>query len=164
MQRMKIGLISDTHDHVPMIERAAELFDREGVQLVFHAGDYVAPFSLGPLLNLSCPFKGVFGNNDGDRLLLQKISEGRISGDCLVEEVRGHKILVGHHFETLDALISSKQFSLIVYGHSHVPGVRKEGGTIAVNPGECCGWLYGKSTVAIVDLDRQEAEIITLGP
>ncbi|RLB07482.1 MAG: YfcE family phosphodiesterase, partial [Deltaproteobacteria bacterium] len=46
---MKIGLMADSHDHVPMIERACDLFNAEGVQMVIHAGDYIAPFSLRPL-------------------------------------------------------------------------------------------------------------------
>jgi predicted phosphodiesterase len=31
-----------------------------------------------------------------------------------------------------------------------------------VNPGEVCGYLTGKSTIALLDTDRREAEIIEL--
>jgi len=31
-----------------------------------------------------------------------------------------------------------------------------------VNPGEVCGYLSGKSTIALFDTDRREAEIIEL--
>jgi predicted phosphodiesterase len=33
---------------------------------------------------------------------------------------------------------------------------------MCVNPGEVCGYLSGKRTVAIVDLDRMEAEIVEI--
>jgi predicted phosphodiesterase len=34
--------------------------------------------------------------------------------------------------------------------------------TLIVNPGEVGTWLYGKSTAAIVDLNKMEAEIVEL--
>ena len=43
---MKIGVLSDTHDHIPKIKRAVEIFNEEKVDLVLHSGDIVAPFSL----------------------------------------------------------------------------------------------------------------------
>jgi len=33
---------------------------------------------------------------------------------------------------------------------------------IIFNPGEASGWLYGKPTIGIVDLDSMEAELINL--
>jgi predicted phosphodiesterase len=31
-----------------------------------------------------------------------------------------------------------------------------------INPGECGGWLKGRSTVAILDTEKMQAEIIDL--
>ena len=159
---MKLGLISDTHDNVPMIKRAVEVFQEETVDRVLHAGDYVAPFAVKPFLSLGCDFKGVWGNNDGDKIGLDRMAQGKITGSPSVE-VYGHKkILLGHFFETLEALIASQEFFLIVYGHTHQADVRKEGATLVVNPGECGGWLYGRSTIALVDLENQTAKIVDL--
>jgi putative phosphoesterase len=156
---MRIGLISDTHDNVPLVERAVSLFNRERVDLVLHAGDYVSPFSIKPLLALECEMLGVWGNNDGDRIALYETARGRIFPSPRVEIYDGRKILLGHHFETLNALVASQEFFLILYGHTHKPEVRKVGKTLVVNPGECGGWLDGRPTVAVADLDRQSAEI-----
>jgi predicted phosphodiesterase len=41
---MRIGIISDTHDNMPLIKRACELFNAREVQMVLHCGDYCAPF------------------------------------------------------------------------------------------------------------------------
>ena len=160
---MKLGIISDTHDNVPVIKKAVEYFNSSGVELVIHAGDYVSPFSFKPLLELNSNLVGVWGNNDGDRLALSRISEGRIKDNFLVMERRGATILVGHYFEALEALVKSQVYDLIVYGHTHEAEIRKVGKTLVVNPGECGGWLYGKSTVAMVDLDSKEAQLISLG-
>lgn len=156
---MKIGLISDTHDHVPMIERAVRLFNKEAVDLVLHAGDYVSPFSLKPFLSLECDMRGVWGNNDGDKMALNAIAQGRIVPSPLIETIAGQKILLAHELETLDALVASRAFRMIVYGHTHQAVVRKEGGTLVVNPGECGGWVSGNHTVALVDLENETAEI-----
>jgi len=159
---MKLGLIADTHDNVPMIKKAVEILNKAEVDLVLHAGDYVAPFSVKPFFSLECDFLGVWGNNDGDKIALQKMAQGKIENSPLVESYGEKKILLGHYFETLEALISSQEFYLIIYGHTHRPEIRKQGQTLIVNPGECGGWLEGKSTVAVADLENQTAEIIEL--
>ena len=159
---MKIGIISDTHDNVPMIKKAVEYFNGEAVDLVVHAGDYVAPFSFRPLLDLNCELLGVWGNNDGDKLALSQISQGKIIGVFVVKEYEKKTILVGHYFETLDALVASQKYSLIVYGHTHKPDIRKIGDTLIVNPGECGGWLYGRHSIAVADLESLEAQVVSL--
>ena len=73
---MKIGIISDTHDNLPQIRKAVKVFNREKVDLVFHAGDFVSPFTALEFKNLNSPLYGVFGNNDGDKLYLKEIFKG----------------------------------------------------------------------------------------
>ena len=159
---MKLGIISDTHDNVPLVEKAVRVFNRENTDLVLHAGDYVSPFSLKPFFSLNCDFLGVWGNNDGDRIALDIAAQGKIFNSSRIETLDEREILLGHYFETLDALILSQQFFLIVYGHTHRPEIRRQGRTLVVNPGECSGWLYGRSTVALVDMEKQIANIIEL--
>ena len=54
------------------------------------------------------------------------------------------------------------QYNLIVYGHTHKAEIRREAGTLLINPGECGGWLSGRSTVVWVDLDKMKAQIVAL--
>ena len=143
-------------------KKAVEVFNEEKIDLVLHAGDYVSPFSLKPFFSLKCNFLGVWGNNDGDKIALKKTGLERIVNSTWIESIDGKTILLGHYFETLEALIASRQFFLIVYGHTHKAEVRKEGITLVVNPGECGGWVNGKSTIAVVDLEKQTARIIEL--
>ena len=159
---MKVGIISDSHDNVENIVKAVEIFNSESVELVLHAGDYVAPFSVKPLFGLGCEFIGVFGNNDGDKIALQNTSKGKITTQFLEHSYEGKNILLGHYFETLDALVKSQEYHLIVYGHTHKPEIKRVGHCTVINPGECGGWLYGKATVAIADLRTGEAQIVPL--
>jgi len=38
--------------------------------------------------------------------------------------------------------------------------VQKKGKTLVINPGEVCGYLTGKSTIAILDTTKCDARII----
>jgi putative phosphoesterase len=159
---MRIGILSDTHDNMPQIRKACELFNARGVTMVLHCGDYCAPFSLNPFNEiLKSDYGGVFGNNDGEQRGLQRIAQGRIHPSPFEFEVGKWQVLVAHelaHPETA----AGKAYRLVAYGHTHLPEVKQQEATLLVNPGECGGWLYGSSTVAIADLDALEAEIIEL--
>jgi len=161
---MKIGIIADTHDNLPQIKKAVEIFNQEKVELVLHAGDFVSPFTCLEFKNLNCPLKGVFGNNDGDKIYLQEKFKG--IGELFPEPYQtnlNHKNLIMLHLEKLiDALAESQKYEVIIYGHTHRTDLRKIGKTIIVNPGECGGWLSGKSTIALLDLEKLEAKIINL--
>jgi hypothetical protein len=159
---MLIGILSDTHDNMGQIRKAVDLFNNRGVGHVIHAGDFGAPFTFRVLKDLNAGFTGIFGNNDGECLLLQKISKGRVFKQPHIFELDGKKVVVIHEHHIVNALAASGHFDLVVYGHTHEPDVRSVGKTLVVNPGEAGGWLYGKSTVAIVDLETLAAEIIDL--
>ncbi len=161
---MLVGLLSDTHDNIDRIKEAVEVFNQKGVSLVIHAGDYTSPFSLIPLLEgLKSEFVGIFGNNDGDRLLLNDRSGGRIKRQPCKFEHGGRRIVVMHEPDLVEELADSGHFDLVVYGHTHRAKVQKVRDTLIINPGEAGHWLYGKATVAVVDLETMDAEIINLG-
>lgn len=156
---MKLGILSDTHDNLPRIAGAVEFFNAFRVDFVIHAGDFVAPFTIGILTRLACDWAGVFGNNDGEREGLSRSSGGRIKSPPLRLTLAGTKITVVHDIAVIDP--SREDAALIVYGHSHKPGITADNGRMLVNPGECSGWLSGKSTVAVVDLPQLTAAIHT---
>jgi uncharacterized protein len=147
---MLIGAISDTHDNLPQIEKAVKTLNEQKVELVLHAGDYVAGFVIPKFKALNCKLIGVFGNNDGDHELLKKrFGE---TGNCTIRdrfanvEVEGYRIalLHGDEIELLNVLAYSGYFNAVVHGHSHFEGVKIMGKTLMVNPGEVCGYLTWK--------------------
>jgi len=151
-----------------MVEKAVKRLNEEKVSLVLHAGDYVAPFVIPLFKGLRSKLVGVFGNNDGDHELLKKrFSETQnceVRGRFALVDVEGFKIalLHGDESELLDALVSCDGFDAVVHGHLHEMGVRKKGSALIVNPGEVCGYLSGKSTIALLDTVKREARIIEL--
>ena len=161
---MKIGIISDTHDNLPQIRKAVKVFNREKVELVLHAGDFVSPFTSLEFKNLNCPLKGVFGNNDGDKLYLQEKFKGigELYPAPYNVNINSKNVIMLHKEKLIDALAESQKYDVIIYGHSHRTDLRKIGKTLIINPGECGGWLTGESTIALLDLETLEAKIINL--
>lgn len=161
---MKIGIISDTHDNLPLIEQAVKIFNAKEVELVLHAGDYVAPFVVEVFKKLRAKLVGVFGNNDGDKILLSKKFDElgfKIFNPPHELTVKNKTILLMHEPNLLDSIIKSNIYDIIIYGHTHSIDLRKNN-IIVLNPGEASGWLYGKPTIGIVDLDSMEVELINL--
>lgn len=160
---MIVGVLSDSHDNLPNIRKAVELFSKNGVEALIHAGDFCSPFTLAefkPLSEKGVKMHAVFGNNDGDRVLLV-----RRAGDfCTFADgstsvsLGGKKILVMHYPELADDLFRVGAYDLVIYGHNHK--ARVEGGEKKLlNPGTCSGYLAESATVALVNTNGMTVEI-----
>ena len=165
---MRIGILSDTHDCLEMVDAAVKQLNGERVDLVLHAGDYVSPFVIPRLANLQSPMIGVLGNNDGDlRLLAARFAEHdrrSLRGTFAAFTAGGMTIglLHGDDRELLQALIGHNTFDVVVHGHTHQTQVRTLCGTLVINPGEACGYLTGRPTVAVLDTGSRNVELLSL--
>ncbi len=168
---MKIAVMSDSHDHKTNILRAVKVINGRKIDALIHCGDYVSPFVKKWFEKLDDSIKknfyGVFGNNDGERLFLKKNLKGvcNIIGMEINKVIFGKKIFAAHmpSLKTVKALVKSNEYDIILFGHTHNIFKKKyENGVLALNPGELCGYLTGRSTFAIIDTETMEAEIIEL--
>lgn len=162
-----IGILSDTHDNLPLIDEAVKRLNRSGVGIVFHAGDYISPFTVTHFKPLQAKIIGVYGNNCAERKLLKELFRGigaDLRGFFAEVSVGGLKIglLHGHDEELLNAILTSCAYDVVVYGHTHQAKAQRIGRTLVINPGEVCGYLTGKSTMALLDLKTCEVEIVTI--
>ena len=71
-------------------------------------------------------------------------------------------IFLTHVPDNLESESMIKEYDLLIFGHTHNAEVKKIGGSVIVNPGEAGGWLYGKATIAIADLESLSVKIISL--
>jgi uncharacterized protein len=105
----------------------------------------------------------VFGNNDGERIGLANSFNG--IGNLLpgprTFSFQGKKFLLMHESGFLDEVIHAAAVDVIVYGHTHQLDVRS-GPPLVINPGEAGGWLTGKATAAVLDLETMAVEIVPL--
>jgi len=162
---MIIGIISDTHDNIYLIDEVVKQLNGRDVGLVLHAGDYVSPFTVSHFKPLKAKMIGVFGNNCAERGLLKSLFKE------IGAEVRGSFAEVpaddlktalyhGHEADLLNSLIDSGGYDVVVCGHTHKAETYKKGDTTVINPGEVCGYLTGKSTYALLDTQTIRVETV----
>jgi putative phosphoesterase len=163
---MKIGILSDTHDHLPNIAKAVDAFSRAGVGAVIHAGDFCSPFtipSFKPLADRGIKMYAVFGNNDGDRPLL--IQRGgtfcSFADGSRIVTLDGRTFAVMHYPDLADDLFRSQAYDVVVYGHNHKLRVEGEAKKV-LNPGTCAGYLADAATVALLETSDLSVEIVRL--
>lgn len=159
---MQVGLISDTHDRLDTLRAALDMFRQRGVRTLIHAGDIVAPFAARLLREYPGPVHVIFGNNDGERAGLRGVLP-QICDGPLQLDLDGCAVLVHHFLDwcTPDDLARAR---VVVTGHTHAAGIEEREGRLFINPGECCGWVTGRCTVAVLDTDGPRAELLEVQP
>jgi len=158
---MRLGVLSDSHDHLEYLRRAIQTLKERRVDGWIHLGDYVAPFSAELLKPLEGRKWFLFGNNDGERPGLIRVLGDLMSGPLEIR-LNNRSILLMHEPYLLEAARQSARYDLILYGHTHRVDYRREGGMVILNPGEVCGWVTGSPTCALVDLDPLRVEVLTV--
>jgi hypothetical protein len=152
-QTIRVGLISDTHGLV-RDEAVAAL---KGCQHILHAGDIDEPEVLVQLRKLA-PVTVVRGNNDRGAWA-QVIPVYDVVKFGLVS------VYLRHDESELDVDPRAAGFRVMMFGHSHKPGVETRDGVLFVNPGSA-GPRRFKLPIAVGELlisgDRVETRIITL--
>ncbi|MEN8158581.1 MAG: YfcE family phosphodiesterase [Myxococcota bacterium] len=157
---MRIGVVSDTHNHVRNVSRIVELFNVAGVDRVIHTGDITQARTLAIFGALEAPLVGVFGNNDVERAALEATAtelEMRIEEPPLSLQWSGRQILVVHDPHVLQEGVVATH-DVVLHGHTHRPVHERRAGALVFNPGECAGWLPGHNTVGLLELESLEVE------
>lgn len=154
---MRVGLIADTHDRLPTFAAALQRFRELSLTHILHAGDLVAPFAARLLAAYAGRTFVTYGNNDGERVGLGQVLP-QIQDGPLRVELAGRRILL-HHFREWCKPEDVDWAEVVVTGHTHVAGITHEHGRLFVNPGECCGWVHGRCTAAVLDLNTLNCEL-----
>jgi putative phosphoesterase len=134
---MRVGIVSDTHDNLDVVERAVELFESAGVDAVVHCGDIVAPFSAAPF-DGAWDFYAVRGNNDGEWALADVVDDfGTYLGEMGELELGGASVAVYHGTSgpIVDALVDCGRYDYVCHGHTHEFVHEDRDGTVRINPG-----------------------------
>lgn len=154
---MRVGVVADSHDRLPALRAVLERFEREKLDTIIHAGDFVAPFAAKLLAAYPGRVHAVYGNNDGERAGLARVLPTLQDGPLWLE-LAGRRILV-HHSIDWCASADVQRADVVISGHTHQVVCERDGERLILNPGECCGWLTGKCTAAILRLDTLTADI-----
>jgi hypothetical protein len=162
---MRLGLISDTHDHQGNVKRALQRLRAEGITTILHAGDVSSPQTLRLFADFDVWLAR--GNMDHDPGLRQVARElfgpGRLRTVHTVH-LNGSVIGLTHSSNTKAwrDLVTSQDYAYVVYGHSHRPEDERVGSTRVLNPGAVNRARWRAPTFAILDLATDEVTLVEL--
>ena len=163
----RIAIFTDSHDHLATLERALDLAEAAGAEVLLHCGDLCAPFMLNCMgERFRGPIHVVFGNNDGDGRLLQAVAakhpQVSLHGIYAELTIDGRTIAMIHYPEPARRIAASDAFDLVCYGHDHTQHLSAVGRTWLLNAGELMG-LRSKPTWATYDTRAHTVEVMEVG-
>lgn len=166
---MKIGVVSDSHDHKLLLRAAITDAVARGASSILHCGDIVAPSSLERLGHHEVDIHVIHGNNVGDgvgmaRLVADPSNRIRYHGQDAELELGGRRIFIVHYPHYARAMAATGDYDLVCCGHTHHANVEMQANlagreTPIVNPGTIAG-LGAAPTYAMVDLSTLKCEIV----
>jgi len=163
--KMRVGLISDTHDDIRALGAAVARFREAQVQTVLHAGDVTTASTLKLLHGFDVWLAR--GNMDHDPRLALTVAE-YFGAERLA---RVHTLnfdgvqmalMHGDSWQQLTSLIRAATYAYVIHGHTHVPRDETIGTTRIINPGTLASGRGKRATCAIVDLATGELQWIEL--
>jgi len=139
---MKIGILSDIHDHVWNL--AAALPALAGADILLCCGDLCSPFVIHQLgRGFPRPIHIVFGNNDAD---LYRISANArhyphitLHGEIFKADLDGRRVVMNHFDAIAREIARGGDWDLVAFGHNHTFEITPAGQGWLVNPGAIMG-------------------------
>ena len=166
---MKVCILSDSHDHIALLDAAVAQAKEDGAEAVLHCGDLVAPSTLHCLAKYDLPVHVIHGNNTGDLYTLARLANREGSnihyhGMDAGIELAGRMIFLVHYPHYARAMAVTGDWDLVCCGHSHKCLIEeldniKGGKTLLVNPGTIGGVGRAPATYILADLARLQFEI-----
>ena len=169
--RVKICIVSDSHDRAEALVQAVRSAKEKGAEAVIHCGDVIGAQTLRPVMAAELPMHVIHGNNVGDPMALVKLTNSsggllQYHGQDARIELGGRRIFVVHYPEYGHAMACTGDWDLVCCGHSHNAGVQqikniKGSTTWLVNPGTVAG-LAAPATWALGDLAAMRFEVFSI--
>jgi putative phosphoesterase len=169
---MKICVLSDSHDNIPLLNAAVSEAVKAGAEAILHCGDVVAPSTLHCLIQYNLPLHVIHGNNTGDLYTLARLANKEGSnihyhGMDAGIELAGKRIFLVHYPHYARAMAVTGDWDLVCCGHSHKFNQEeftnlKGGVTVLLNPGTVGGVGKAPASYALGDLDEMQFQMCEL--
>lgn len=166
---MKVCILSDSHDHIPLIDAAVADAKGAGAEAILHCGDVVAPSTLHCLEKYGLPVHVIHGNNTGDLYAMTRLAHKpggvvRFHGMDAGIDLAGRRIFIVHYPHYARAMAATGDWDLVCCGHSHKAEVETYpncagGSTTVVNPGTIGGVGKAPATWVLGDLEAMTFEV-----
>jgi len=166
---MKVCILSDSHDHIPLLDHAVEQALGLGAEAVLHCGDVVAPSTLNCLQKYGLPVHVIHGNNSGDLFAMSRLcnkpgSIFHFQGMDAGLELHGKRIFLVHYPHYARAMACTGDWDLVCCGHSHQVNIEKLQSCkgelcYMVNPGTVGGVGTAAATWVLGNLQNMQFEV-----
>ena len=163
---MKIGVISDTHNHQGNLTIALARCQSEGITTLVHCGDFTDTAVAWAVEGWRV--LAAFGNGDiASGEIRDVLKAGHPESDARLVYtglIDGKRIAIthGHLAGKTHELVRSGLYSYVFYGHSHEHQDETIGTTRLINPGALGGKRPEPRHFCILDLDTGILEFISL--
>jgi hypothetical protein len=164
---LKIGVLSDSHDHLQHLKKALQRLHEEKASLVIHCGDLTTPHTAEILSGFRVVF--VAGNCDREREriyeVLAMLNPQNFAGPLYTGVIEGVRIAAihGDDRKKLTELLYSASYDYIFTGHTHRAQERSVGPTRLINPGALTRSLDGYPSLYLLDLATRAGQFIQIG-
>lgn len=138
---VRLGVISDSHDHPEWLERWLALSKKRGYDAVFHLGDYHSD-ARWLERRLDVPMICVAGNCD----MLSKaprMARAMFEGHNLLA-VHGHLQDVKYGYDNLSYYAEENGVDIALFGHTHRAYAGYVGRVLLLNPGALMNGRYAE--------------------
>jgi len=158
---VRIGILSDTHNHLARTRAAISILQEQSVDVLVHCGDLASP-EVVDICSVA-PFYFVFGNHDADVTTALRDTANAEDVHCLnwggEFTVAGKRIAVVHGHLTMDLkpLLQSEP-DYLLSGHSHIAHDWRQGPTRRINPGAL--FRATEFTVAVLDVTADNVQFL----
>jgi hypothetical protein len=162
---MRIGIISDTHDHIAAVEDALDVLRAQDVHTLLHCGDVCSP----SVIHLLGGFDVWIAEGNMDRsarlkpAVTRMLGRGRLARlHQLALDGHGVGLLHGDDQRRLHELIGSGKLAYVFHGHTHRREDRQVGRTRVINPGALGGAGHQRRSFCTLELESGEIRFVEL--
>ncbi len=165
---MKIAVMSDSHDNLWNLRKAMRKIKEAGIKEVIHLGDLISPFMLEEVEDYAGTIHLIYGNNNGDHILLQKkiaALEGKVKFHGWLGELDRNDKKIGFIHDPLLAkkVAKSGDYHVVFFGHTHLWHEETVSNCLLLNPGEILGKKEAPG-FGIFDIESMAFEKVQIGP
>jgi putative phosphoesterase len=162
---MKLGILSDTHNHADNTRQALDILRERGADRLVHCGDLTTPDIVALFEGWQVDF--VFGNMDNKRASLEQAVDALPSasiGEVFEADLGGTRIAAyhGHDEDRLYGLIYQGGYDVVLHGHTHRRRDDRVMGVRVINPGALGGTRHERRSLCVLDLVNDDLEVVRL--
>ncbi|HAL92893.1 MAG TPA: hypothetical protein DCM68_07715 [Verrucomicrobia bacterium] len=167
---MKVGILSDTHNHLRETRKALDALVQNGAQHLVHCGDVGE--DVVDLISATCLEHGIeahiaIGNCDrrpGEEAGFSPQPPKIVRAHAPAFVLAGKTCLAMHgdRPHPLGQALASGTFDYVFTGHTHAPADEHVGSTRLLNPGSAARSRLGPPSVALLDLATDEVAWLLL--